>query len=59
MRAQAGRVIDRFRRSGLIQPFLQPFERDEVVRGTWEGRNHKEKQARTRQLIHDTADGIF
>lgn len=35
--AQAGRVVDGFGGSRLIQPLLQPVQRDEIVRGTWEG----------------------
>lgn len=42
MWAQAGCVIYGFRRSRLIQPFLQPFKRDEVVWGTWEGKTRRE-----------------
>lgn len=42
VRAQAGCVVYGFGRGGLIQPLLQPFQRDEVVRGTWERTTRRE-----------------
>lgn len=58
--AQAGRVVDGFGGSRLVQPLLQPFQGDEIVRGTWEGeKGESTKRNKPVRVSHRTTQMVL